>query len=220
MKKTLEGISKLTKTVDWSYLDLYVEKTLQFEDSGHDYGHAKRVLHTALGIAEDYEHIDYDVLVASSLLHDIAFGRDAPVKLHHVFGAKQANKLLPKFDFPGEKLKDVYHVIINHNRAYAPKETIPNTIDELSMEARIMFDADNIDALGTIGLIRIISFSSKQHVPYFISKKDKGDESLYGNINHLIRNSKNLLTEEGRRLARGESSILQEFNKKLVNCNK
>ena len=44
---------------------------LSMEDSAHDKEHIYRVLYVALDIAKYEKNIDYDVLIASCLLHDI-----------------------------------------------------------------------------------------------------------------------------------------------------
>ena len=41
------------------------------DDSAHDKEHIYRVLYNALAIAQTEDNVDYDVLIASCLLHDI-----------------------------------------------------------------------------------------------------------------------------------------------------
>ena len=40
-------------------------------DSAHDREHIYRVLHSALAIAKTEENVDYDILLAACLLHDV-----------------------------------------------------------------------------------------------------------------------------------------------------
>ena len=50
-------------------LKKYMESCMR--DSAHDTGHIQRVLDAALILARKEKQIDYDVLIAAALLHDI-----------------------------------------------------------------------------------------------------------------------------------------------------
>ena len=62
-------------------------------DSAHDPEHIYRVLYSALEIAKTEENVDYDVLIAACLLHDV--GRkeqfENPALCHAEEGAEKAS---------------------------------------------------------------------------------------------------------------------------------
>lgn len=66
------------------------------DDSAHDKEHVYRVLYNALEIAKDESGVNYDVLVAACLLHDI--GRkeqfEDPAVCHAMAGADKAYRFL------------------------------------------------------------------------------------------------------------------------------
>ena len=54
---------------DFQLIEEYMLECMQ--DSAHDKEHIYRVLYVALDIAEQERHVDYDLLIAACLLHDI-----------------------------------------------------------------------------------------------------------------------------------------------------
>jgi len=191
-------------------LEKSVEENLKNERSGHDYEHTKRVLKNALGIAQNYPQIDKEVLIVACLLHDIAF-KDGFVEEHHKRGAEQAREILNHLDFSKEKIDKVCKAILNHCKNI---HKIRNK-EDLALEDKILGDADSIDAFGSIGLIRMINFCKDHNFPYFKSKKDELNDSIYGGVKAVISWEKTLFTKEGRRLAKSRMRILKEFLKNL-----
>ena len=65
-------------------------------DSAHDKEHIYRVLYSALDIAQGEAGVDYDVLIAACLLHDIARGEQFadPAVCHARAGAERARTFL------------------------------------------------------------------------------------------------------------------------------
>ena len=85
---------------DFQLIEEYMLECMQ--DSAHDKEHIYRVLYVALDIAEQERHVDYDLLIAACLLHDI--GRqeqfENPSLCHAVAGAEKARKFLLEKGFP------------------------------------------------------------------------------------------------------------------------
>lgn len=197
----------LNKKYNWKALKKIVQQRLSQDKSGHDYNHIKRVLHNALEIAGSFKTINYDVLVAACLLHDISF-KTGP-KNHHITGAKTAKSILKSLKFPDKLIDQISDAIRNHNRGFAREKPTPK--NQLSIEAKILCDADRLDGLGAIGIIRMTLFSSSQNIPYFKSKKDKIDETFYGNFKYLITLGEDLLTAAGKNIAKKRNKILKKF---------
>ena len=80
-------------------------------DSAHDKEHVYRVLYNALQIAREEEGVNYDVLIAACLLHDI--GRKAqfadPSVCHAQAGAQMAWAFLRENGFSAEFADRVRH---------------------------------------------------------------------------------------------------------------
>ncbi|MEK6885956.1 MAG: HD domain-containing protein [Nanoarchaeota archaeon] len=192
-------------------LDSIIREALKKDKSGHDYAHALRVLRNAEEIAANYQEVDSEVLTAACLLHDIAF-EEGWVKDHHIVGAELAGPILEKIYFPKIKIKRVQIAIEDHvgNISEPIREN-----SELSIESKILRDADNIDALGEIGLQRAISFNTSANRSRFKSKNDGFQDSLYGAIKGMLTWSDKMLTPEGRRIGESRLPVMKDFLKQL-----
>lgn len=121
------------------------------KDSAHDRLHIYRVLYHAVEIAKNY-NVDNEVLIAATLLHDI--GREEqfrdPRLDHAVVGASKARVFLEKQTWAKEKVDHVCDCIRTHRFR---SDSQPVTI-----EARILFDADKLDVTGAIGIARTLVY--------------------------------------------------------------
>lgn len=134
----------------YSLLEKYMLSCM--EDSAHDKEHIYRVLHHALIIAKTEENINYDVLIAACLLHDI--GRkeqyENPELCHAMVGGEKALRFLKENGFDENFAFHVKACIQSHRyRQNNPPK---------SLEAKILFDADKLDAVGAMGIARTLLY--------------------------------------------------------------
>ncbi len=143
------------------YLILENYMLSSMEDSAHDCEHIYRVLYTALQIAKDEENVNYDVLIAACLLHDV--GRKEqfvdPGLCHAAVGAEKAEKLLRENGFTPDFAGAVAHAIRTHRFRKAMQ---PETL-----EAKILFDADKLDVTGAIGIARTLMYKADMAEPLY-----------------------------------------------------
>ena len=117
-------------------------------DAVHDFDHVLRVLRLAERIARA-EGADLAIVRAAALLHDA--GREeaqAAGADHAVVAASQARQVLT--DAPRAKVETVIHAIAAHRFRTKPE---PSTL-----EAKVLFDADKLDAIGAIGVARAFAY--------------------------------------------------------------
>ena len=121
------------------------------DDSAHDCEHVYRVLYNAMEIAQT-EEVDYDILIAACLLHDI--GRpdhvENPSLCHAEVGSEKAYRFLLELGLGEDFARQVRHCILTHRFR---KSLQPQTI-----EAKILFDADKLDVTGAIGIARSLMY--------------------------------------------------------------
>ena len=136
------------------------------KDSAHDKEHVYRVLYVALDIASKEKEVDYDVLVSACLLHDIARQEqnENPKLCHAEVGAEKAYKFLIENDFEKAFAEKVKHCISSHRFR---KNNVPE-----STEAKILFDADKIDAAGTLGIARTLVYQGAMCEPLYSLTSD------------------------------------------------
>ena len=198
--------NKVDSKYNWIELKKFVQDSLKNEMTGHDYDHVNRVLKNAMLISRDLS-INYNILLASILLHDISFKEGGPSKTHHIKSAEIARSILPDYGFESALIKNISHAILNHNRSFSPYDKI----EDLTIEAKVLYDADTLDALGVIGLIRMISFSINQKIPYYKSAEDSLNVSFFGNINFLKQMKENLILDNSKLIANKRMKIIDEF---------
>jgi len=163
----------------------------KMQDSAHDKHHVYRVLNGALDIANHETDVDTDVLIAACLLHDI--GREEqftnPQQCHAQVGGKMAYEYLISRGWHTEKALHVKQCIAAHRyRGESPPQSI---------EAKILFDADKLEAAGLIGIARTLIYGGQVQEPLYILDK-------CGSI----------ITDGG---GADISSFFQEYNFKLKN---
>lgn len=152
--------------VKYKMVEDYMKKCML--DSAHDQEHVYRVLYTALDIASCENDVNYDVLVIACLLHDIARKEqlENPQKCHAQEGAKKAYRYLVANNFDNHFADEVAKCIRCHRyRSSVVADTI---------EAKILYDADKIDATGTMGIARTLVYIGRIEEPlYSVSKNGK-----------------------------------------------
>lgn len=117
------------------------------DDGAHDAAHLHRVWRNALAI-QQVEGGDTRVLAAAVLLHDcVAVEKDSPLRSQASrLAAARAAELLQALGWAGDAVGRVRHAIEAHSfSAQIPPETL---------EARILQDADRLDAIGLVGVAR------------------------------------------------------------------
>lgn len=121
--------------------------TLESADVGHDINHIKRVVKSAIQFATA-EQADLAVVLPAAWLHDcVAVSKDSPLRAKaSQLAANHAVELLAAWQYPEKYFADISHAIIAHSySANVPCQTL---------EAKVVQDADRMDALGAIGIAR------------------------------------------------------------------
>ena len=92
-----------------------------FENDFRRITHALEVLKYAEKIMEDKGNYDYDIVIASALLHDIGIKQSEQLlgynngKTQEEYGPPMAEELLKNINFPTEKITKVCEIIGNHH---------------------------------------------------------------------------------------------------------
>lgn len=150
--------STMDKTL-YTQLENYMLKCM--DDSAHGKDHVYRVLYQALDIAQYESRVDLDILTAACLLHDI--GRKEqfanPALCHARVGSEKAYAYLMETGWKEERAAHVRNCILTHRyRSDAPP---------VSIEAKILFDADKLDVTGTVGIARTIMYKAQVGEPLY-----------------------------------------------------
>lgn len=173
-------------------------------DSSHDPEHVMRVLYNAMHLAETEHGVDCDILIASCLLHDI--GREAQFKdpsvCHAAEGGKMAENFLTGIGWDVKRAKHIRDCVRTHRWR--------NGDPPVSIEAKILFDADKLEAAGALGIARTLMYQGQVGRQLYTvqggeicSGTDKdAPESFYKEYHNKLKNIYNMFyTSEARRMA-------------------
>ncbi|HHX63488.1 MAG TPA: HD domain-containing protein [Chloroflexi bacterium] len=194
----------------------------QDNDSAHGYDHVLRVWRLAERIARS-EGADLEIVRAAALLHDI--GRAEQLRTgacHATVGARRAREILS--GYPAERVERVVEAIARHRYR---GERGPETL-----EGRVLYDADKLDAIGAIGVARAYAIAGVQGQrlwapvppeyadrPPHAGKGDlESDEHtpVHEFLFKLARIRERLYTAEGRRIAKERHEFMASFFRRLA----
>jgi uncharacterized protein len=114
---------------------------------GHDYSHVLQVTRYAVQIAETIpDEVDPFVLICGALFHDIGRIGTITGMLHGLRGATIAEEYLESTWVSADVRKKMARIITRHT----PTSMIPPH----SIEEKIVYDADALDRLGLMGMLR------------------------------------------------------------------
>ncbi|MDS0261087.1 HD domain-containing protein [Haloarcula sp. S1CR25-12] len=117
----------------------------------HDIFHAKRVRDVAVQLADQHPGpVDRGVLAAAAWLHDVGRPRERVGEIddHGDWAANEVLPLLAEEDVTAERITAIEHCLRTHSiRSSSPPPETP--------EAKLLFDADKLDAAGAVGLVRL-----------------------------------------------------------------
>jgi len=127
------------------------------KDSAHDLEHALRVKDWGRKIAIE-ERADLRVVELAALLHDI--GRSGTIeKTHAESSAALGMNVLKKIGYPKDLMDQVSEAVVSHSREGGH--------EPLTLEAKILYDADKLDFVGPMGIARLFAWAGKEGKPFF-----------------------------------------------------
>jgi len=147
-------------------------------DPVHGFDHVLRVYRLAEYIAV-CESADMEIVRAAVLLHDIDASqmseKDSRVnglqrQQHHHASSEFAAQILQQEGWQAERISAVQHCILSHR--FRDDSEQPQTL-----EARVLYDADKLDAIGAVGVARALAYALQAGQPVFASPSDKFLES-------------------------------------------
>lgn len=188
------------------------------DDAAHDISHFRRVWNTAQRLMVD-QPVDGLVILTACYFHDIvSLPKNHPQRgRSSQLAAEKTTAILGEYfpDFPSHHYAAIQHAIAAHSFSAG---IIPQTT-----EAKIVQDADRLEALGAIGLARVFAVSGALGVALFdaedpFADRRKLDDRAFA-LDHfqtkLLRLPETMQTTAGRRLARHNADFLIQFMAKL-----
>lgn len=208
----LRGMTE-TEIAKWSKL---FESAIESGDPAHDLEHIRRVVLNARKIAK-IEGLSLEILLPAAWLHDcVHVAKDSPQRSKASgLAADHALVILQTYRYPEQHFGDIHHAIEAHSFS---ANITPETI-----EAKVLQDADRIDALGAVGLSRCLMLgghigSDLYHIKDpFVANRTINDAKYC--VDHfyakLLKLKDTMQTEAGKALAEERTQFLLDFLKQL-----
>lgn len=184
------------------------------DDPAHDWPHIGRVVATARKLAQN-ESVDLACLLAAVYCHDLVnLPKNHPERSQasHL-AAEKAAPLLQSAGFSETEITKIKQIVIEHSFSKGLK---PSTL-----EAAILQDADRLDTLGAIGVLRCASVNTQMkssfYEPFDPLAKERGlDDKKYMLDHYFVKIFKlpELMNTDKGRI---EANHRVEFMKVFVN---
>lgn len=178
----------------------YIKETFLKEGTGHDYYHIERVVINARKILQT-EHADSFLIELAAWLHDLG-----DYKLHN--GIDKSKELITTF------LKSIVveQSIINRVIEIVSQVSFSKGNKPSSIEAKIVQDADRLDAIGAIGIARCFAYGgSKNRILYSPDEKEKENSSIQHFYDKLFKLKDMMNTESAKLIAAIRHSFMEEY---------
>ncbi|MFX1587394.1 MAG: HD domain-containing protein [Promethearchaeota archaeon] len=173
-------------------------------DDIHGFPHVERVYNLCLKIGKKLD-ADIKILKIAALLHDIGRNKEgvSTFKRNHAeISAELATNLLTiiDIDLPKEDVENIIHCIRAHS--------FSNELKPKTLEAKILSDADKLDALGAIGLYRTIGFTVKS--------RGGVDQVIEHLENKIMKLKSQIYLDISKEIARKREKIIVKFYHQII----
>ena len=181
-------------------------------DPAHDWLHVERVTANARVIATS-EGADVAIATAAALLHEL-FNHPTGHPESHRSGelcAEHAREVLRAVHWPAERVEAVCYAIRVHPFSLG---VTPETL-----EAKVLQDADRLDAIGAVGIARCFATCSEMKRPFYnpddpLCATRAPDDKQWG-VDHFYKKllllEGRMNTATGRAMARERTAFMTAF---------
>jgi uncharacterized protein len=192
-----------------------------FDDPAHGWEHIQRVYKLALHIAQQ-ENADLFIVGMAALMHDLGRLSDDKTKHHADLSVLSASEILSAYHVTPDTQQAILHAIAVHSFSLG--------VEPRTLEAKVLRDADRLDSLGAIGILRWAITGAIQRTPQTQSYHPDDpfaewhtpDDHRYM-LDHfftkLLKLSNTMSTKTGRALAQQRTAFmhtyLNEFRREL-----
>lgn len=212
--------STTERSYDWSLweprFERFVAQGSALADAGHDLAHVHRVVANARRLATS-EQARLEVVLPAAWLHDcVAVPKDSPRRNSaSALSARAAGGFLRDSAYPAEPIRAIEHAIEAHSFSarVAPK----------TREARVVQDADRLDAMGAIGIARALMLGGAMgralYDPHEPFPDVRAPDDVTYVLDHfyvkLLKLADAMTTASGRAEAQRRTGFMREYLRQL-----
>lgn len=208
--------------MEYAAIQQFVARELSQDHSGHNHQHAERVVGNAKKILEK-EGGNEKIVISAAWLHD-CIDRKLFADIAEQIG--KVERFLETQGYNPDEVAEVMYII--QNISYNKGENKPLT----SLNAMIVRDADRLDAIGAMGIIRTIEYGASKGRLFYDDeniKREGGkagwghptDTSLSHFYDKLLKLESLMHTPTAKKMAKERTeflkSFLEEFYREIEN---
>jgi uncharacterized protein len=186
-------------------------------DPAHDISHVQRVVQNTIRLTQ-VANGNAEVTIPAAWLHDcVSVAKDSPFrKQASKLAADEAVRFLESVDYPLELLPEIHHAIEAHS--------FSANMETTTLEARIVQDADRLEAVGAIGIARCLLTGGSLDRPLYdpedpFAENRPADDGLW-TIDHfyckLLGLAETMKTEAGKAEAIKRTEYMRGFLQQLA----
>ncbi len=202
----------MTEDLKKQLIEKACEKQIK-TDPSHDINHVLRVVNLAERIAEQ-EGADLDIIIPAACFHDIIiYPKDSPQNKNAADeSAELTEELLESLDdYPTDKIEKVKTAI--------RQCSFSKGIEPDLLEARILQDADRLEATGAISIMRTFSSGGQMNQKFYKSEDpfcEKGESIPFASgldlfYNRLLLVEGMMHTDFAKKIAKRRTDFLRAF---------
>ena len=176
----------------------FIKNQFTGETTGHDYFHIERVVNSAKRIAKE-ENADEFLVELAAWLHDVG-----DYKLHD--GIDKSEELISDFlkelEIPNEIIQKIIEIVSQVSFSKGNATT--------SLEAKIVQDADRLDAIGAIGIARCFAYGGSKEREMW-NPENPETSTIQHFYDKLLKLKDLMHTSSAKKIAEERHRYLEEF---------
>lgn len=187
------------------------------EDPSHDWPHIGRVVATARKLAAG-ENVDHPCLLAAVYCHDLVnLPKNHPQRSEaSALAGEKAAPFLRESGFSEAEITKIKQIVLEHSFSKGLKPS--------SIEAAILQDADRLDTLGAIGVLRCATVNTLMKSSYYepfdpLAKERELDDKKYMVDHYFVKIFKLpelMNTQKGKEEANKRVAYMKGFLEQLM----
>jgi uncharacterized protein len=203
------------------YIELlkpYVEELFKSDSSGHDISHLVRTMKLALYIGER-EGADKLIVGIAAFLHDVhrIMQNESGVYVSPKDSLVRVREILSHVSLTNEQVEKICYAIEYHEKYNWNGDNVED------INTLVLQDADNLDAIGAIGIGRAFSYSGAHNSPMYrddipLENSDKytensGDDpsSIHHFYHKLFKLGENMNTKTAKEISEKRINFMKNF---------
>lgn len=206
----------MTDSTDQRIID-WVAEQMEQADSGHGLDHVRRVVENAQAIGTA-ERADMRVVLPAAWLHDcVIVPKNSKLRSQASrLAADKASQFLESIQYPSDLIAAITHCIAAHSFSAGLRCE--------SLEAKVVQDADRLEALGAIGVARCLMTGGamRQRLyhpddPFPVSRQPQDDvQSIDHFFAKLLTLAQTMQTSSGQSIAQQRTRFMIDFLHQLA----